>query len=65
MNDNLLIISKKEFKRIIDRALGKFINDRLEYQIITDILIEKSHKSEFVSCVKVLDMLKEIDNEIN
>ena len=58
MNDSLLIISKKELKRIIDRAMGKFINDRLDYQIITDILIEKSNKPEFFSCVKVLDLLK-------
>jgi len=62
MGENLLIISKKEFKRILDRALSKFINDRLDYQIITDIMIEKSHKSEFISCVKILEMLKEISN---
>jgi hypothetical protein len=55
-------MTKKEFKKVLDIAVIKFSKDGLDYQIVTNILLQKSVKSEFFSCEKIADMLKEIAN---
>lgn len=60
MADNLLTLSKREFQKLLEKSMVKFFNDKLDYHIITEILVEKSKKSNFFSCVKILDMLREI-----
>jgi len=57
-------MSNREFNRLLDKASLKFMNDKIDYQIITDLLREKAKKPKFINCDKILELLKDISNEV-